>query len=279
LDNFGVVLQHTSFETMPETDLPPLFDTHAHLAEQSLSDDSDELIRLAEAAGLVGIVAVGIDSVSSRISLELAQRHPTVFASAGIHPNHCQRVEPSDWQQIIELARHPRVVAIGETGIDKYWDDCPVETQTTWFANHIQLSFETGKPLIVHQRKSEQEILEAFAQHHVDGKIHGIMHSFTGTWETAQRCLNYGMYLSFAGMITFKNAADLREIAQRIPDDRILIETDSPYLTPHPFRGKQPNKPSMVTYTAQCLAEIRGSTLRQFAEQTSENARRVFQLH
>ncbi len=201
-----------------------------------------------------------------------------MYSSVGIHPNHCQDAAATDWSEILEMARHPKVVAIGETGLDRYWDYCPLEIQKDWFAKHIALSFESGKPLVIHMRDCESDVLEALEQHRLDRQVIGIMHSFSGSWETAEKCLSWGMYISFAGMVTFKRSDSLREIAARIPDDRLLIETDSPYLSPHPHRSQRPNQPALVQHTAQCLAEVRGISLFELGKLTTQNAKRVFRI-
>ena len=254
------------------------FDTHAHLNDPALIDRIGEVLADARNAGVSKIVAIGIDLRSSYQCIELAKSDDGIFASVGVHPNSCHNSNDAQWKEIIQLAKDPNVVALGETGLDCYWDDCPLATQQPWFARHIQLSHETGLPIVVHLRDSEQQILESFEKENLDGSINGIMHSFTGTWETAKRCLDYGMYISFAGMVTFKNAQAIREVAKNVPNDRILIETDSPYLTPHPHRGKKPNHPAMVIHTAECLAQVRGTNLETIAELTTANASRVFQI-
>ena len=253
-----------------------LFDTHAHLNDEQLAGRETEVIETALAVGVSSITAIGTDLLSSGQCVEIARRQTAVHASAGIHPNSCHLASDSDWEGIQELAADPLVVAIGETGLDCYWDDCPLTTQREWFVRHIELSFQTGKPLVVHLRDSEQEILNVFEEQQRHGSIHGIMHSFTGSWESAKCCLDYGMYISFAGMVTFKNAGNLREIAKKIPSDRILIETDSPYLTPHPHRGVRPNEPKMVIHTAQCLAAVRGVSVTEFAAMTMQYGKQVF---
>jgi TatD DNase family protein len=255
-----------------------LFDTHAHLADPQLAAAETEVLEAAARDGLVGIVAIGIDLVTSYRCLEIARRHSWVFSSAGIHPNHAHQFSDSDWQQIEALARRDEVVAIGETGLDLYWDDCPIDIQRHAFARHVELSFATGKPLVVHMRECESEILQFFDQHQQLGKIMGIMHSFSGSWETAQRCLDYGMFISFSGVVTFKNAVNLRDVANKVPIDKLLVETDAPYLTPHPHRSVRPNEPRMVRFTAQVLAQERGMAVEELAEITTANARRVFQL-
>ena len=255
-----------------------LFDTHAHLNDPSLLKIENEVIGQARASGVRQILAVGIDLKSSHECLELANRNQGVYCSVGIHPNSCHQANEFLWKEIQDLSVQPNVKALGETGLDCYWDDCPLEIQQIWFARHIQFSHESGLPLVVHLRESENEILQAFEENHKAGAINGIMHSFTGTWETAKKCLDYGMYISFAGMATFKNAQAIRDVAKQVPDDRILVETDSPYLTPHPHRGKRPNQPSMVAHTAECLAEVRGADPVDFAELTTANAQQVLRI-
>lgn len=254
-----------------------LFDTHAHLEDEQLAPIIDDVLTNAQAAGLVGITAIGTTVQSSQACLELAKQHrPLVHAAVGIHPNKCKDSTDSDWDKINLMAQAQEVVAIGETGLDRYWDYCPIEIQEKWFARHIELSFATQKPLVIHMRECEADILRMLQEHKQDGKIIGIMHSFAGSWETAQTCLELGMFISFAGMVTFKKSNDLRHIASRIPADRILVETDSPYLSPHPHRSIRPNQPQMVEHTAKCIAEVRGMSEEEFGELTTTNARAVF---
>ena len=253
-----------------------LFDTHAHLSYPPLSEMESEILEKAAAAGLEGICAIATNLQSSYACVDIAERNENVFASVGIHPNEAHKGTRDHWAEIKQLAKRPEAVALGETGLDRHWDDCPFETQQEWFVKHIELSHETELPLVVHMRECEQDILETFRQHHNQGQIIGIMHSFTGKAETAKECLDFGMYVSFAGMVTYKNAADLREVAKEIPLDRLLVETDSPYLTPHPHRGQRPNLPHMVQHTAACLAEVLEMSPEEIGEATTENARRVF---
>ena len=254
----------------------PLFDTHAHLDDDQLTPILADVLADAKANGLVGITAIGTTVATSHRCLELAQEHPMVRAAVGIHPNQCAEATLDDWEQIKSLAIKKEVVAIGETGLDRHWDYCPFEIQETWFGRHIELSFELEKPLVIHMRDCEPDVLRLLDQHKRDGKIIGIMHSFAGQWETAQTCLDLGMYISFAGMVTFKKSDELRQIAKRIPADRILVETDSPYLSPHPHRSVRPNQPSMVQHTASCIAEARGVSAEEFGQLTTDNAHRVF---
>lgn len=270
-------------ETKSDFSNMPLFDTHAHLTDEQLQANIENYLQLAQQTGLVGVVSIGTDLESSLDGVKLAegtmpQNSMQIFASAGVHPNHCQEATDKDWQEICNLAQHSRVVAIGETGLDRHWNFSSIELQREWFARHIDLSFELRKPLVIHMRDCESDIIEMLEQHQRGGKIMGIMHSFAGSWETAERCLDWGMMISFAGMVTFKKSTELREIAAEIPEDRILIETDSPYLTPHPHRGRRPNHPGMVRFTAECLAETRGVTVEEIAVLTTCNARRIFGL-
>ncbi len=256
-----------------------LFDTHAHLEDEQLLPILGQVLENASSAGLVGITAIGTTAQTSEKCAQLAREYPQVYSAVGIHPNHCQDATEQEWQEILKLSTQSEVVAIGETGLDRYWDYCPIEQQRTWFAKHIELSFETQKPLVIHMRECESDILAMLKAHQRDGKVFGIMHSFAGSWETAEQCLELGMYISFAGMVTFKKSNELREVAARIPEDRILVETDAPYLTPHPHRSQRPNQPAMVCHTASCLADVRGVDLELFSSSTTANAKRVFNLN
>jgi len=256
-----------------------LFDTHAHLEDEQLFPMLGRVLENASSAGLVGITTIGTTAATSRKCAQLAREYPQIHSAVGIHPNHCQDATELDWQEILNLSKQSEVVAIGETGLDRYWDYCSIEQQRIWFAKHIELSFETEKPLVIHMRECESDILAMLKEHQRNGKVIGIMHSFAGSWETARQCLDLGMYISFAGMLTFKKSNELRELATRIPEDRILVETDSPYLTPHPHRSQRPNQPAMVCHTASCLADVRGVDLELISAITTANAKRVFNLN
>lgn len=171
------------------------------------------------------------------------------------------------------------MVGIGETGLDRYWDYCPIEIQRRWFARHIELSYETHKPLVIHIRDAETDVVEMLSEHQRDGHFFGILHSFASSREAAKRCLDWGMYLSFSGIVTYKKSIELREIARWMPRDRILLETDSPYLSPHPVRGARPNHPALIKHTAACLANELNLSLDEFAALTTANAIRAFQIN
>jgi TatD DNase family protein len=256
--------------------MTPLFDTHAHLAYEHLSGDIAGVIDRARAAGVRQVLAVGTTAADSRRCLELAQAYEGVWSSAGIHPNHAGEAQPGDWDAIVRLAAEPRVVALGETGLDLYWKDVPLGVQQENFDRHIRLSQASGLPLVIHLRETATEILAMLREASQRGPLRGVMHSFTGTADEAAEFLALGLYISFAGMVTFKKSDDLRAVAKSIPADRILVETDSPYLSPEPFRGKRPNEPARVVHTAECLAQVRGVSMEEFARQTTANAEALF---
>jgi TatD DNase family protein len=253
-----------------------LFDTHAHLDDEQLAPDVASVVQRAAAAGVTRILAVGTTAASSRNCLDYARRFAGVIASAGIHPNHAAEAQLGDWDQIVQLAREVEVVALGETGLDLYWKDTPLSVQQDYFDRHIRLSQQTGLPLVIHLRESAAEILAVLGEARRRGPLRGVMHSFTGTSEQAAEFLDLGLFISFAGMVTFKKSDELRAVAATVPADRILVETDSPYLSPEPFRGKRPNEPARVMHTARCLAEARSLSLDEFARQTTANADALF---
>jgi TatD DNase family protein len=254
-----------------------LVDTHAHLDQEEFNDDRDEMIGRAAAAGIETIVAVGVTADSSAAVVALAAAHSGVFAAVGIQPNYTAAAEPGDWERIVELAAAPRVVALGETGLDRHWDYAPFAVQQDYFDRHLRLSQERNLPFIVHTRESDVDVLAMLHEARQRGPLAGVMHSFTGTAETAAECVELGLYISFAGMVTFKKSDSLRAVAATIPAERILIETDSPYLSPQPLRGKR-NEPANLVHTAACLAEVRGVSSADFASQTRANARSLFRF-
>jgi TatD DNase family protein len=255
-----------------------LFDTHAHLDQPEFDDDRQEVLTRAREACVDDIVAIGISADTSAICVELAAEFEGVHAAVGMQPNYLADAQPDDWDRVVAMLAMPRVVAIGETGLDRYWDFTPFDLQQDYFDRHLRLSQERGLPFIVHMRDCDEDILVMLREAHARGPLSGVMHSFTGSRAMADECLEMGLYISFAGMVTFKKSAELRAIAAVVPGDRILIETDSPYLTPEPVRKIQRNEPAHVRHTAACLAEVRGTTLEKFADQTTANARRLFGL-
>ena len=236
------------------------------------------MLRRAEEAGVEAIIAIGTTAASSRAVVELAKLHPSVYAAVGIQPNYCTEAQEGDWETICGLAHEQSVVAIGETGLDRYWDHSPFPLQQEYFRRHVELARELQLPFIVHMRDCGDEIVEMLTSISLAGNLSGVMHSFTGDTTLAERCLQLGLHISFAGMVTYKKSQELRDVAAMIPSDRLLIETDAPYLAPHPKRGIRPNEPALIVHTAACLAEVRGVDVTTLAQQTRDNARRLFEL-
>jgi len=255
-----------------------LIDTHAHLDDDRFHADMADVLDRARHAGVCRIITVATTASSSAQCIALAEQHALLSATVGIHPNHAAEASPGDWDEVVRLAPHSRVVGIGETGLDRHWDRTPFPQQEDYFARHLQLARKHKKPVIIHGREADADIArmlrDDFDRH---GPVHGVMHSFAGAGETAHACLHMGLYISFAGMVTYKNAANLRELAATIPLDRLLVETDSPYLAPVPMRGKR-NEPAFVAHTAGCLAEALAVSVDSLAEATTVNAQRLFGL-
>jgi TatD DNase family protein len=255
-----------------------LTDTHAHLDDEQLAADLPAVLARARAAGVTRVVTVATTAASSAATVVLAAAHPGLFPTAGIHPNNAAQAAATDWDAVVALAERPEVVGIGETGLDRHWHDTPFPLQEDYFVRHLHLGRRLRKPVVIHCREAEADMLrvlkDEFDRH---GAILGVMHSFVGEAATAEACRAMGLYLSFAGMLTYKNSAALRETAARQPLDRLLVETDSPYLSPVPLRGKR-NEPANVAYTAACLAGLHGVTPEALAETTTRNACALFRL-
>jgi TatD DNase family protein len=252
-----------------------MIDTHCHLYQDDFRDDFDQMLERARAAGVEAMLIAAVSAECSEGLPALVANRPGLFAAVGIHPNNTHEAGPGDWDRVAALVDRPGVVALGETGLDKHWDVAPFPLQQDYFDRHIRLSQQTGLPFIVHTRECEPDVMAMLEEARRRGPLTGVMHSFTGGPETAARCVELGMYVSFAGMVTFKKSDDLRRTAATIPADRILVETDSPYLSPHPLRGKR-NEPANVMLTAQVVAEARGTPLAEFDAQTTANTRRLF---
>jgi TatD DNase family protein len=255
----------------------PLVDTHAHLDDPRLRGDWDGVLARARAAGVVQVIAIGTTAADSAEVVALSRAHSGIFAAVGIHPNEAAGATEADWGAILGLAAQPEVVAIGETGLDRYWDRTPFEVQQEWFGRHLELAHRLDRPVVIHGRDCARDLVEQLRA--LGRPVRGVQHSFTGTWDDARAFLDLGLHLSFAGMLTYANKSldALRDVAARVPLDRILVETDSPYLSPHPFRGKT-NEPARVAVTASRLAEIRHLAPEELARITTENARRLFRL-
>ncbi len=258
-----------------------LIDTHVHLDQEEFDADRDAVVRRAIAAGVEALLAVAITADSSRATIRLAEQRPEIYAAVGIQPNYAGEADEGDWERIVAMADHPRVVALGETGLDRYRDFTPFDVQQDYFDRHLRFSQECGLPLLIHCRDAEADLLPMLREAAARGSLRGAIHSFSGDTATAAECIELGLYISFAGAVTYKNKKfePLREAAVTIPADRLLIETDSPYLVPAPLRGKQKrNEPANIVHTARRLAELRGAALDELSAQTTANARRLLAL-
>ena len=260
---------------MPTT----VIDTHAHLDDDRFAADLPAVLERAAAAGVTHTLTIGIDLSTSRAAVGLASRFPQLRAVVGIQPNHVAEAGPGDWDEIVRLAETAaNVVAVGESGLDRYWDRAPFPLQQDYFARHLALARRLDKPIVIHCREAEPDVLrmlrDEFASH---GPIRGVMHSFTSEIAVALACVELGLHISFAGMVTYKNADALRLVPAAIPLDRLLVETDSPYLAPVPVRGKR-NEPAFVRHTAECVAKAMGVTTEVVCESTTRNARELFGL-
>ena len=256
-----------------------MIDTHAHLFDARFAKDLPAVLDRAAAAGLERVVCIGIDRASSLACVKLANQHRLLVAAVGIQPNSVAEAQPGDWEEVVRLAEtEPRVVAIGETGLDRYWDKTPFSLQEAYFARHIALARRLNKPFVIHCREAEADVVKVLrAEFAAYGPIRAVMHSFSGDAATARACLEMGLHISFAGMLTYPTAQNLRDVARDVPLERLLVETDCPYLAPQPVRGKR-NEPGHVVHTAECLAGLKGVGVGVIAEQTTRNARELFRL-
>ncbi|SFA55362.1 TatD DNase family protein [Anoxybacillus pushchinoensis] len=251
-----------------------LFDTHAHLNATQFNEDVEQVIERARAEGVSHIVVVGFDRPTIERAMELADQYSFIYAAVGWHPVDAIHMTDDDLMMIEQLAAHPKVVALGEMGLDYYWDQSPKEVQKEVFRKQIRLAKKVKLPIIIHNRDATADIVHILREEQA-AEVGGVMHCFTGSVEVAHQCIDMNFYISFGGPVTFKNAKKPKEVAKEIPLDRLLIETDCPYLTPHPFRGKR-NEPSYVKYVAEAIAELKGVSFDEVAQKTSDNAKRLF---
>ncbi|GAK09969.1 TatD family hydrolase [Geomicrobium sp. JCM 19038] len=253
-----------------------LFDTHVHLNVEQFDEDLEEVIERAKEAGVKWMNVVGFDRETITKAMNLIDRYEFMYATIGWHPVDSVDMKREDLEWIESLATHDKVVAIGETGLDYHWDKSPADVQKRVFKDQIDLHKRVNLPLVIHGRDAQEDIATLLEEEGV-GEAGGIMHCFSGDVATAERCLAQGMHISFGGPVTFKNAKLPKEVAKIVPLDRLLIETDCPFLSPHPYRGKR-NEPARVRIIAEQLAELKGLTLEELSEITTENAKRLFRI-
>jgi TatD DNase family protein len=248
-----------------------LVDSHCHL--NMLSGDLGEIIERAKSAGVETILCVSVDLETAPNVIKIAEEFKDVFASVGLHPSHKVDVEPT-LQDYLTLADHPKVVAIGEMGLDYYYNKDNLDKMRDRFRTQIQVARKVNKPIIIHTRDAREDTLKIMEQEKAS-EVGGVMHCFTESWDMAEKAMAMGFYISFSGIVTFKNAKNVADVAKKVPIERILIETDAPYLTPVPFRGK-PNGPQYVKYVADHIAELKNLSFDEVAKTTSGNFFELF---
>ncbi len=255
-----------------------LIDSHCHLDRLDLTNREgglEAVIADAQTRGISHLLTVAVDLESSRSLTELTAKYDHIYSSVGVHPLQDEELALPTVEQLTELAMLPKVVAVGETGLDNFYSADSFEWQYESFTRHLLASKQVEKPLIVHTRDARDETIKLLKQHQSNSA--GVLHCFTETWEMAKAAMDFGYFISFSGIVTFKNAGELREVVKKIPLDRILVETDSPWLAPVPYRGKQ-NEPKNVYEVAQCVAEIKGISLEELAEITTNNFFNLFKI-
>ncbi len=252
------------------------FDSHAHLDDDRFKEDRQQVIEAMQGAGVSLITNIGYDLQSSRRSLVLAKRYPFIYAAVGVHPHDVENMTEADITELAQLAGEEKAVAIGEIGLDYYYDNSPRDLQKKWFKRQIELALELNMPIAVHNRDSNADCMEILRKYDIK-KIGGIMHCYSGSSEMAKEVVKMGMCISFAGPLTFKNNRRAVETVAEIPLEYILTETDCPYLAPEPVRGTR-NDSRNVRYIAEKIAEIKGMTVEEVARVTLENAKRVYRI-
>jgi TatD DNase family protein len=255
-----------------------LIDSHAHIQGKEYAGEAEAVIERARATGVETIIAVGGagDMSSNTEAVKLADAFPNVYATVGMHPHDANDVGAGELKTLRELAAHSKVIAVGETGLDFYYSHSPHDTQQRVFTQFIHMARETRLPIVVHERDAAPQAA-GLLRSEGGGSLRGVIHCFTGNYEAARAYLDLGFYLSFTGIITFKNAEPLREVVRRVPLERILVETDSPYLTPVPHRGKR-NEPAYVRLVAESIAKAKALAVEEVARVTTENVRQLFHI-
>ena len=253
-----------------------LVDSHCHIPMLGEEVNINDVIANAKALGVEHMLCVSVDLETYPEILSLAEQHERIYASVGVHPNTSMQDEVSE-EALVELASYDHVAAIGETGLDYFRSEGDLEWQRDRFRTHIRAAKSVNKPLIIHTREVGSDITRILQEEGAD-EVGGVMHCFVEDWETAQKAMEMNFYISFSGIVTFKNAKEVQEVAKQVPLERMLVETDSPYLTPVPYRGK-PNQPGYTRYVAEFIAELKGISFEQVAEQTTANFFKLFNIN
>jgi TatD DNase family protein len=252
-----------------------LIDSHCHLDFPDFAEELDEVVGRATVLGVARLVTISTRVKRHKELIDIVERFPNVYCSVGTHPHHAQEEPDIGTKELVAHTRHPKVVAIGEAGLDYHYDNSPRDLQETSFRAHIAAARETKLPLVIHAREADDDVAKILAEEMGKGAFPAVLHCFTGGRELAMAAIDLGLSISFTGILTFKNSQNLRDIAKELPADRILVETDAPYLAPLPHRGRR-NEPAYVVETAKMLAQVRGVSPEQIARQTTDNFFRLF---
>ena len=251
---------------------PIIFDSHAHYDDRAFDGDREAVLSTLPGAGVCGVINCGVDILSSQKALALAKQYPFLWAAVGIHGQEAGRAKPGDLNRLLPLLDEPRAVALGEIGLDYHYDDgAPRDVQRELLERQLQIAVERDVPVILHDREAHEDMWKLLQRY----KPRGVMHCFSGSVEMARDLVGIGMYIGLGGAVTFKNARRPIEVAAWVPEDRLLIETDAPYMTPAPFRGKR-NSSALIPYTAEKIAQVRRMTIEQILRITKENTERLF---
>ena len=254
---------------------PMIFDSHAHYDSSQFDVDRDELITEISENGIGTIVNVGAAWAALPITLELAEKYPFIYAALGLHPNDVEDLDEEKMEQLKQMCQQDRVVAVGEIGLDYYWDNVPCDVQKKWFIRQLDLAQELDLPVIIHSRDAAEDTLNIMKRY--EGKLRGVIHCFSYSKEMAREYVKMGFYIGIGGVVTFKNGKKIKAVVSEIPLDRILLETDCPYLAPEPYRGKR-NSSLYLPEIAQTIADIKGITYEEVVDKTRENAKTLFQI-
>lgn len=255
----------------------PLIDTHCHLTSSALSHDVEGVCRRAQQAGVTRMITVATDAFDSQRAVAVADHYRGVFATVGVHPHHAGKIDPKDYRLLLELRHHPNVVAWGEIGLDYHYDFADQKTQREVFADQLSHARRADLPVVIHCRDAAHDVIAMLQDHgYRDRSV--VFHCFSGTAAEADSVMGCGWWLSFTGMVTFKNSGALHDIARKYPLDQLMLETDAPYLSPEPHRKIRPNEPRLLVHTAAYLADLKRVTLEEIVTSTTANAERFFRL-
>ncbi|WP_353095569.1 TatD family hydrolase [Tissierella praeacuta] len=253
-----------------------LIDSHAHLDDSRFDYDRDMLIKSLQDNGIEMVMNIGADLRSSIASVSLAEKYDNIYAAVGVHPHSAKEMDGSTMEILKSFAKRDKVVAIGEIGLDFFYDNSPRDIQKKWFKEQLELAKEVELPVIIHTRDAAQETFDIIKEAQ-DGRLRGVLHCYSGSVEMAKEYIKMGFYISLGGPVTFKNSKVSKEVAKAVPLDKLLVETDSPYLTPEPYRGKR-NEPIFVKYAAGAIAEIRGISFEELSKATNRNTKDLFKI-